>query len=170
MSAFKNTTSTYSNSAHSDDCATLYSSASPTEPASCIPRVFPNITRRRILAIFKNLGLGDVCRIDMVPRVANDGREFFRVFVHIAWFENENAVGARRALIADEEVKIIYDDPWFWKLRKSNSKGPHEKLRRPAPRIVLDKSALSAKAVMPMPEKSSVQASDRVYEKDDQVV
>ena len=172
MSAFKTTTSTYSTSARSDDCAALYSSATPTEPAICIPRVFPNITRRRILAIFKNLGLGDVCRIDMVPRVAHDGNEFFRVFVHIAWFENDNAVDARRALLADEEVKIMYDDPWFWKLRKSNSKGPHEKLRRPAPRIVLDKPALSAAAekVMPVSEKPIVQASDRVYEDDVQAV
>ena len=172
MSSFnKITPSTSTASSRSDDCAHMYSSATPTQPAICIPRVFPNITRRRILAIFNNLGLGDVCRIDMVHRVGQDGSEFYRVFVHLAWFGSETAVNTRRALAANEEVKIIYDEPWFWKLRASNSKGPHEKIRRPEPRIVMAEPSISAPAIAAEGEHvvvkktaTTVQASDQHYE------
>ena len=173
MSAFKTPTSTYSAPmSRSDDCSNMYSSATPSQPAICIPRVFPNITRRRILAIFGNLSLGDVCRIDMVPRVAQDGSEFFRVFVHLAWSDNEAAVEARKALVAGNEVKIIYDDPWFWKLRASNSKGPHQRVHRPAPRIVMEKPA--EKPAEPVSssnnERPKVHASDVAYEDASSVV
>ena len=163
MSTVKTTNSTYSTMPRSDDCSNMYSSATPSQPAICIPRVFPNITRRRILAIFGKLNLGDVCRIDMVHRVANDGSEFYRVFVHLAWYEDEHANSARQALLAQEEVKIIYDEPWFWKLRASNSKGPHQRVHRPAPRIVMDTPSMSYNSEVGKTD-SKVQASDGAYE------
>lgn len=164
MSEFKTTTSTYSSMSSSDECSNLYSSATPSQPAICIPRVFPNITRRRILAIFGKLALGDVCRIDMVSRVGQDGREFFRVFVHLVWSDNEAAVEARKALVAGDEVKIIYDDPWFWKLRASNSKGPHQRVHRPAPRIVMDEKPAGDSSSSNTERRPKVHASDSAYE------
>jgi len=114
----------------------MYSSAEATSPAICIPRVFSNITERRIAAIFSKLNLGELVRIDMVPRSNELGEEYYRVFVHLAWGDSENARSARERLQApDGEVKIVYDDPWFWKLRASTSQGRRARIQRPEPFI-----------------------------------
>ena len=119
-----------------------FSDKTPTSPSVCIPRVFKNITEQRILAIFRNLDLGDVVRIDMVPRQNESGEEYWRVFVHLAWGETQNSQAVRAKLAENDgrgEVKIVYDDPWFWKLRASQEKGrsaaPQKSRRRPAPFI-----------------------------------
>ena len=114
-----------------------YSSPVATSPSICIPRVFPNITERRIAAIFNKLDLGEIVRIDMVKRTGDQG-DFFRVFVHLEWGHSENALTTRTKLLeADGEVKVVYDDPWFWKLRASNSKGRRVRIERPEPYIDL---------------------------------
>ena len=114
-----------------------YSSAVATSPAICIPRVFPNITERRIAAIFNKLELGEIVRIDMVKRTGEQG-DFYRVFVHLEWGDSVNALTTRTKLLEDNgEVKVVYDDPWFWKLRASNSKGRRVRIERPEPFIDL---------------------------------
>tara|TARA_B100001063_G_scaffold224628_1_gene232788 strand:+ start:88 stop:711 length:624 start_codon:yes stop_codon:yes gene_type:complete len=118
----------------------------PTAPAIVIPRVFKNITQQRILAIFGKLDLGDIVRIDMVPRTNERGEEYWRVFVHIAWAETENGTAVRTKLMAEDgngEVKIVYDDPWFWKLHASRPAPKKENMRRgrPAPFIDFQTSA-----------------------------
>jgi hypothetical protein len=114
----------------------IYSSVEATSPAICIPRVFANITERRIAAIFEKLDLGELVRIDMVMRTNDQGDEFYRVFVHLAWGESQNATATRAKLQQPNgEVKVVYDDPWFWKLRASNSKGRRTRIERPEPFI-----------------------------------
>lgn len=126
-----------SNSNSNSNSSNVYSSAQATSPAICIPRVFNNITERRIAAIFLKLDLGEIVRIDMVPRANDMGEEFYRVFVHIAWSTSANALQTRARLAEPNgEVKVVYDDPWFWKLRASNSKGRRERIQRPEPFIV----------------------------------
>ena len=120
----------------------------PTEPAIVIPRVFKNITQQRILAIFGKLDLGDIVRIDMVPRTNERGEEFWRVFVHLAWAETENGTAVRTKLMAEDgngEVKIVYDDPWFWKLRASRPAPAKENKHRsrPAPFIKFEPASKS---------------------------
>ena len=105
----------------------------------CIPRVFKNISEKRIRAIFYSLKLGFVERVDMVAKTSDKGDEFWRVFVHFSdWNEkNTTAVQMRQKLDAGEKIKIVYDSPWFWLISKSNS-APHQQRRqsgRPAPFI-----------------------------------
>jgi len=92
----------------------------------CIPRVYPNISQGRIRKIFDELDLGVIERIDMVSKTTEKGEKFNRVFIHIGkWFQNSNAVVARERLLGGKDIKIIYDDPWFWKVsayRGSNNK------------------------------------------------
>ena len=59
------------------------SSFAASAPSICIPRVFPNITERRVWAIFENLGFGEVEKIDMIERTSKSGDTFKRVFVHV---------------------------------------------------------------------------------------
>jgi len=92
-------------------------------PSMCIPRVFKNVTRERINAVFRDLDLGIIDRIDIISRENEKGDKFQRVFVHFKkWFRNENADRARELLIQGKEIKVIYDDPWFWKISANKSK------------------------------------------------
>ena len=170
---------TYHNSYTQSEIA--YSALEPTAPAICIPRVFSNITERRIKAIFDRLNLGEVCRIDMVSRKNNMGEEFYRVFVHLCWGDSEDANRTRETIsMPGGEVKVVYDEPWFWKLRASTSPGrrePSSKRRRPFPYIQsMTASVPSAEvpenegrkhvAVKAVEELSSVLQSDIVSARD----
>jgi hypothetical protein len=86
-------------------------------PVLCIPRVYANISEQRIRRIFEELNMGTLERIDIVGKNNSKGDKFNRVFVHFRrWNESENACIARERLLNGKEIKIIYDDPWFWKI------------------------------------------------------
>ena len=107
-----------------------------SSPSLCIPRVFPNITEQRIKEVLEvEFGLGEVERIDMVSMKNEKGDQFKRVFVHfIKWSTSDRTQVVRDALQNGEMVKIVYDDPWFWKIGKSHAKKPDHgrgKARRP---------------------------------------
>lgn len=92
----------------------------------CIPRVFKNITEKRIRAILYSLKFGFVERVDMVPKTNKKGDEFWRVFVHFSsWNErSRDATQVREKLDQDQHVKIVYDNPWFWMISKSRTPAP----------------------------------------------
>jgi hypothetical protein len=93
-------------------------------PSLCIPRVFENIDENRIRRIFYDLNVGIIERVDIVPKKTEKGEKSNRVFIHFRhWFDNKNANTSRERLLNGMEIKIIYDDPWFWKVsayRESN--------------------------------------------------
>jgi len=89
----------------------------PNYPSLCIPRVFSSINELRIKKIFEDLNVGELKNIDMVEKRADNGTMYYRVFIHFkTWFNNDTAIQARKQLIEGKEIKIIYDDPWFWKV------------------------------------------------------
>jgi len=91
-------------------------------PSLCIPRVFQNITKERVAYVFKSLGLGVIDRIDMVPRTSENGDNFQRVFIHFTkWSTSDDAVRARERVLGGKEIKVVYDDPWFWKISANRS-------------------------------------------------
>jgi len=122
-------------------------------PSMCIPRVFKNITRERVMGVFKELNLGFVERIDMVSRENEKGEKFQRVFVHFRqWYSNPNAKRAREMLLTGKEIKVIYDDPWFWKISANKSSGPREgsrggRVQGAAPVIKFEESPRKVKSV-----------------------
>ncbi len=119
----------------------LFTDKKPTEPAIVIPRVFKNITQQRILAVFGKLDLGDIVRIDMVPRTNDLGEEYWRVFVHLAWADTENGTAVRDRLLStdgDNRVKIVYDDPWFWKIHAYCPAPEKNNVRRSRPAPFID--------------------------------
>lgn len=86
-------------------------------PVLCIPRVYANISETRIRKIFDDLDMGTLDHIDMVSKTSDKGEKFNRVFVHFRrWNNSENANIARERLLNGKEIKIIYDEPWFWKI------------------------------------------------------
>lgn len=96
-----------------------------TNPSICVPRVFPNITWKRVKEVFEELGLGEVERVDMVNKTNDKGEKFKRVFVHFKrWNKNKTAQSVKEKLLSGDSVKVVYDDPWFWKVFVSNAPKP----------------------------------------------
>ena len=94
-------------------------------PSLCIPRVFSNIPRDRIFRIVDDLGLGRILGIDMVPKVSEKGEKYNRIFIHFtAWSTSKDAEKARQIALSGGEFKILYDDPYFWKVSASTSTTP----------------------------------------------
>ena len=86
-------------------------------PSLCIPRVFININEQRIRKIFDELNMGIIERVDIISKNTDKGEKFNRVFIHFRkWFSEGNAQIARERVLNGKEIKIIYDDPWFWKV------------------------------------------------------
>ena len=91
-----------------------------SQPSLCIPRVFNNITESKIRQVFDELGLGRISGVDIKERKNEKGDPVKRVYIHFEkWFWNENAQSARTKLISGKEIKIVYDNPWFWKVSAS---------------------------------------------------
>ena len=114
-------------------------------PVMCIPRVFPNIDEKRIRRIFDELNMGEIDRVDIVGKTTEKGEKFNRVFVHFRkWHSNSNADTARERLINGKEIKIIYDEPWFWKIsayrsqEQTRPQRPQQQVQRPQPRLQFD--------------------------------
>ncbi len=83
----------------------------------CIPRAFANITEARVRKVFEKLGIFTVARVDMLQRKNEKGDAYQRIFVHIKdWSETADAQKAKERLLEGKELKIVYDDPWFWKV------------------------------------------------------
>jgi hypothetical protein len=121
-------------------------------PSLCIPRVFSNWTETRIRRIFDDLGMGEIQRIDVVSKTTEKGEKFNRVFVHFKrWFANKNADMARERLLNGKEIKIVYDDPWFWKVsayrevKKDNHHSDREERPRASIRFDDDREQAVAK-------------------------
>jgi hypothetical protein len=61
--------------------------------------------------------MGELERIDIVSKTSEKGEKFNRVFVHFRrWNNSDNANTARERLLNGKDIKIIYDEPWFWKI------------------------------------------------------
>ena len=98
----------------------------PTKGISLvIPRVFSNVSWQRIRQVFIDLKWGFVERVDIIPV---KGRNFKRSFVHFApgkWnTRNPEAMEVLDALRNGSQVKIVYHEPWFWKVSISRAKRP----------------------------------------------
>jgi len=110
-------------------------------PSLCIPRVFPNIDERRIRGVFESLDMGEIERVDIVKKTTEKGEKFNRVFIHWKrWNSSDNANQSRNRLLNGKEIKIIYDDPWFWKISafKESTIRPSPSTNKPLVRIQFD--------------------------------
>ena len=106
----------------------------------CIPRVFKNIGKERILGVLEKEGLGEIMRIDLL----SVNERFNIAYVHFkenSWREQD----VLDALVQGDNVKLFYEDgkPWYWKLSISKARRPnHQGERRK--RLVIDKLAAPA--------------------------
>lgn len=100
-------------------------------PSVCIPRILANTTWRDVRNIFeKIIGRGCVERVDMVPKKNHRGEPYYCVFIHLKeWPCNETALQVRERLLLGEDIKLVYDDPWYWKCNVSRVPKPKSNQR-----------------------------------------
>jgi hypothetical protein len=119
-------------------------------PSICIPFVFPNITWQRVKGIFEEIGLGEVERVDMVRKTAKNGKPCQRAFVHFTkWGTSADATKFRTYILQGKQVKVVYDEPWFWLCSKSNVPRPERRQRAPAKRKHTPRAPPRIEAVSP---------------------
>ncbi len=105
------------------------SKAPITHPSICIPRTFTTIrgeqTKRAVFNTFRDLRIGYVDRIDTVHKTDQRGERYCTVYVHLTWnVTNTLARETRQKLLDGQDIKIVYDEPWFWKCTMSNMDKP----------------------------------------------
>ena len=82
-----------------------------TNPSICIAKVDKTITKQFIFNIINKHKLGNIRLINLIPM-----GKFKRAFIHFDyWYNNEKSLKVKNLLLANEDFKIIYVHPWFWK-------------------------------------------------------
>ena len=108
-----------------------------TEPSICIPRTLNNVTWRDVKDTFEQLcGRGTVERVDIV-RKRDDPSPFCRIFVHMRYWavDQPDVAAIRQRLLDGETVKVVYDNPWFWKCAASHAPKPERTRPKAAPYV-----------------------------------
>jgi hypothetical protein len=85
----------------------------------CIPRVSCNITKHDIEDVIKPLELGEIRNIEILTKKKepNTRDQKSCVFIHFKkWYSTKNAIYAHSLLTNDKDIKVFYDEPWFWKI------------------------------------------------------
>ena len=99
-------------------------------PSLCIPRTFSNINEKMVYDTIVSLQMGQINKVEVIPQMNAKGEKYNKIFIHFDyWFNNENAYKAREYVMTGKELKIMYRDPWFWKvsaLRLINPKTIHK--------------------------------------------
>ena len=111
-----------------------------SNPSICIPRTFPNIGWQQVKAVFEELfGKGNIERVDVVKKTTRDGLPYNCMFVHFnQWSDDEQIQTIRQTILAGKTIKIVYDDPWYWKCSMSRVPRPEKRFTAKKPYIQAD--------------------------------
>ena len=122
----------------------------------CIPRVFANISWYRIKQVFIALNWGYVERVDVIP---SGGTK--RAFVHFAP-GRFTATKVLEALSSGKQVKIVYDEPWYWQVSLSRSPKPDEAPeRKQRPKVEISAAAAGKPKRNPAKRKLTLDLSSK---------
>jgi hypothetical protein len=96
----------------------------PEHPLSLyVPCVYCNITKQRMLETFRNMGLGEISRIDFVKREINNidnstTHPFNQAFIYFAYWHKNPIVDKLHKEILDPnmDAQLVYSEPYFWRL------------------------------------------------------
>ena len=103
-----------------------------SHPSICIPRTFTTIrgeqTKRAVFNTFRDLRVGHIDRIDTVHKTDQRGERYCTVYIHLKWnMSNALARETRQKLLDGNDIKVVYDEPWFWKCTMSNMEKPDDR-------------------------------------------
>jgi hypothetical protein len=78
----------------------------------CIPRMETNIHKKNIIETFGKLNIGNIEQIQELP-MRNDNT-YKLVIISLNLNNSENSKQIYDALSNNNNVKIVYDFPWYW--------------------------------------------------------
>ena len=81
-----------------------------------IPHVFSNITSKKICDVFDFQGIGDIQKVDLIPKQSRDCKQYNAAYIHFyEWYDNIACRNFQdRVLDKNKEARIVYDEPWYW--------------------------------------------------------
>ena len=83
-----------------------------TNLAICIPRVDNMISKQEIFEKIRSLHIGFIEKIVEIPSKTDDTK---RVIVKFkTWVENELSNRILCRFAEDKDIKIVYNEPWYW--------------------------------------------------------
>uniref|UniRef100_A0A6C0DH62 RRM domain-containing protein n=1 Tax=viral metagenome TaxID=1070528 RepID=A0A6C0DH62_9ZZZZ len=88
-------------------------------PNLCIPRVNTFVTKEQVFEIINKYSFGSIEKIDVIKkRGVNKNNDYSNmVFIYFnKWNDNALAKSVKNRLMSGKDIKIIYDDPWYWKI------------------------------------------------------
>ena len=119
-----------------------------------IPFVYDNLSEEYVRSVIETAGIGEVERIDFVPK-RDEEQNHHAIYVHFkcrGTTTMPSINGFWAGIDEDKCVKLVYNDPWYWKCLKPRAKKP-TRGRNEAPRIRIilpdDAASMSASKVTP---------------------
>ena len=112
------------------------STVSKENPSICIPRVHKNTKKLFIIKQFEELfgAKNFVDRVDMVSK-----GDHIKVFIHMKyWPKCARSDNMRERLVIGKDVKVVYNEPWYWKCSASRVAKPAYHQPRRGPYILVD--------------------------------
>lgn len=107
----------------------IQTNMSNSSPSICIPRVFAEISRKQIKDTFSKVLSNEDCieRIDMIRKNKNND-SYQRVFIHFKYWPNdERSTMLKNRLTNGQDIKVVYNQPWFWKCSASRVPKPNRR-------------------------------------------
>jgi hypothetical protein len=110
-----------------------------------IPRITPDWANEdAIIKKFHDQNIGHVERVDLIYKIAENGKEYFQAFIHFKhWYETSVTYNIQdRINDPERQARLVYDDPWYWMLLR-NTKPRTEAERHLEARILALEQALA---------------------------
>jgi hypothetical protein len=84
----------------------------------CIPRIEASVSREYVHSVFSKLNIGRIERINEIT-LRND-TTYKRVMIKVHWNDTSTSQFIQKRLNADESVKLVHENPFYWKLVRAN--------------------------------------------------
>jgi len=96
-------------------------------PNIYIPMLFSNITENRLRDIIAQLDIFTPAIINFEEKQDLKGNKCNCAFIQVEhWHDTPQGKQFRAKLLADEEVKVVFDNPWFFICKRKHEEGEEE--------------------------------------------
>lgn len=146
-----------------------------SEPVICIPRVFINIDESRIKNVFGKLfGINNIKQINVIKKLDKRDKPYNKVFIHFYSWPIEH-IEIRNKLLEGKEIKIVYEQPWFWKCSASREKNIQKPQNIHKPQNILNedgnkRTSLSSFNILPNSKMINLPYCGRAAENDVKII
>ena len=85
----------------------------------CIPKLDESVTKNFMFKIFEKQNIGNIKKIHLVKLKNKNNKLGFIYFNNLN--DNENGQLVKKCIENEEDFKIMYNFPWFWKCYKAKN-------------------------------------------------